>query len=109
VDEGDAFELISQVTKARAGARGVVDVLIIDTPPGMPDTAYSAAMAADLVLLPCGPSPLDRFPLKEGIRLALKARAARGAKKPAYPPRSVQGNHAHRYRPQPRLATGSDG
>lgn len=69
----------------RAGARAAakaVDVVLIDTPPGMPEVAYQAAMAADLVLLPCGPSPLDMFALKEALGVALKARAARRNKKP---------------------------
>src|ERR1035438_6768654 len=39
-------------------------------------------LLADLVLLPCGPSPLDLFPLKEALGLALKARAERRSKKP---------------------------
>jgi chromosome partitioning protein len=58
------------------------DIVLIDTPPGAPDVAYQAAMAADLMLLPCGPSPLDLFALKEALSLALKARAERRAKKP---------------------------
>jgi chromosome partitioning protein len=58
------------------------DVVIIDTPPGMQDIAYQAMLVADLVLLPCGPSPLDLFPLKEALGLALKARAERRSKKP---------------------------
>lgn len=69
----------------RAGARAAekaVDVVLIDTPPGMPETAYQAALVADLVLLPCGPSPLDLFSLKEALSLALRARAARRSKRP---------------------------
>lgn len=58
------------------------DIILIDTPPGLPDIAYQAMLLGDLVLLPCGPSPLDLFPLKEALSLALKARAERGAKKP---------------------------
>lgn len=34
------------------------------------------------MLLPCGPSPLDLFALKEALSLALKARAERRSKKP---------------------------
>ena len=34
------------------------------------------------MLLPCGPSPLDLYALKEALSLSLKARAERGAKKP---------------------------
>jgi chromosome partitioning protein len=58
------------------------DLVLIDTPPGMPDTVYQAALVADLVLLPCGASPLDLFALKEALSLILKARAERRSKKP---------------------------
>src|ERR1700719_837378 len=51
---------------ARKAAKDA-DIVLIDTPPGMPQTAYDAAMVADLVLLPCGPSPLDLFALKEAL------------------------------------------
>ncbi len=67
--------------RARAAAKET-DVVLIDTPPGDPEIAYQAALAADLVLLPCGPSPLDLFALKEARSLALKARAERRSKKP---------------------------
>jgi chromosome partitioning protein len=78
VNEGSGEELRAKVLAA--GKK--VDVVLIDTPPGMPDTAYQAALVADLVLLPCGPSPLDLFPLKEALALALQARAQRRSKKP---------------------------
>jgi len=58
------------------------DIVLIDTPPGMPELVYEAAMAADLMLLPCGPSPLDLFALKEALSISLKARSARRSKKP---------------------------
>jgi chromosome partitioning protein len=58
------------------------DIVFIDTPPGMPEVSYQAALAADVLLLPCGPSPLDLFALKEALSLGLKARAERRAKKP---------------------------
>ena len=67
--------------KARASEESA-DIVLIDTPPGMPDVVYQAALAADLMLLPCGPSPLDLFALKEALSLALKARAERRSKKP---------------------------
>jgi chromosome partitioning protein len=63
-------------------AQGEVDMVFVDTPPGMMEVAYQAMLLADLVLLPCGPSPLDLFPLKEALNLALKARAERRSKKP---------------------------
>ena len=58
------------------------DIVLIDTPPGKSELIYQAALAADLMLLPCGPSPLDLFALKEALSLALKARGARRSKKP---------------------------
>jgi chromosome partitioning protein len=58
------------------------DMVLIDTPPGAPEIAYEAALVADLMLLPCGASPLDLFALKEALSLALKARAERRSKKP---------------------------
>lgn len=64
------------------GAHEEAEIVIIDTPPGMQDIAYQAMLLADLVLLPCGPSPLDLFPLKEALGMALKARAVRRSKKP---------------------------
>jgi len=63
-------------------ARNAVDMVLVDTPPAMMEMAYQAMLLADLVLLPCGPSPLDIFPLKEALNLALKARAERRSKKP---------------------------
>ena len=68
-------------TRARSAEKDV-DLVIIDTPPGMPDITYQAALVADLLLLPCGPSPLDLFSLKEALCLALKARAERRSKRP---------------------------
>ncbi len=68
-------------SKARASEKKA-DLVVIDTPPGMPETTYQAALVADLMLLPCGPSPLDLFALKEALALALKARAERRSKKP---------------------------
>lgn len=78
VNRGSAEELKA---KARASEKAA-DLVVIDTPPGMPETAYQAALVADLMLLPCGPSPLDLFALKEALALALKARAERRSKKP---------------------------
>jgi chromosome partitioning protein len=75
---GTADELRTKVREVQKGA----DIVLIDTPPGLPDIAYQAMLIGDLVLLPCGPSPLDLFPLKEALGLALKARAERRSKKP---------------------------
>jgi chromosome partitioning protein len=67
--------------KARSAEKSA-GLVLIDTPPGMPEITYQAALVADLVLLPCGPSPLDLFSLKEALSLALKARAERRSKRP---------------------------
>jgi chromosome partitioning protein len=78
VKGGDAGVLRSRARAAEEAA----DIVLIDTPPGMPDIAYQAALVADLVLLPCGPSPLDLFSVKEALSLSLKARAERRSKRP---------------------------
>jgi chromosome partitioning protein len=56
--------------------------VLIDTPPGNRDMLHQAALTADLALLPCGPSPLDLFAVKDALSWVLKARALRKAKKP---------------------------
>jgi len=76
--EGGDGALRERVRQAEKDA----DVVLIDTPPGAPEIAYEAALVADLMLLPCGASPLDLFALKEALSLALKARAERRSKKP---------------------------
>jgi len=89
-EQGDGMlsrsvEKVAVPSTLRARARKAdedTDIVLIDTPPGMPEVAYQAALAADLMLLPCGPSPLDLFALKEALSLALKARAERRSKKP---------------------------
>jgi len=78
VEDGNAAELRS---KTRAFEKHA-DIVLIDTPPGMPDTTYQAALLADLMLLPCGPSPLDLYALKDALAVSLKARAQRRSKKP---------------------------
>jgi len=76
--KANADALRAQTRSAEKSA----DIVLIDTPPGMPDTIYQAALVADLLLLPCGPSPLDLFSVKEALALALQARAARRSKRP---------------------------
>jgi chromosome partitioning protein len=78
VEGEDGDELRAKVKQAQKNA----DIVLIDTPPGNPETSFEAAMVADLVLLPCGPSPLDLFTMKEALGIALRARARRGSKKP---------------------------
>src|ERR1035438_67982 len=76
--EGGDGALRARVRQAEKDA----DMVLIDTPPGAPEVAYEAALVADLMLLPCGASPLDLFALKEALSLALKARAERRSQKP---------------------------
>ena len=78
VKAGDADALRSKVRSIDKSA----DLIVIDTPPGIPETTFRAALLADLMLLPCGASPLDLFALKEALSLALRARAERRSKKP---------------------------
>jgi chromosome partitioning protein len=75
-DDGDT--LPSRARKAEKA----VEIVLIDTPPGLPVIGHLAAMVADLVLLPCGPSPLDLMPLKDALSQVLKVRAERRSKKP---------------------------
>jgi chromosome partitioning protein len=75
-DNAEALE--AKVHKVQKSA----DLILIDTPPGLPEIGYQAALVADLVLLPCGASPLELFAMKEALAQALKARAERRSKKP---------------------------
>jgi chromosome partitioning protein len=56
--------------------------VLIDTPPGFADPALLAALLADLVLLPAGPSPLDMLAAREALALTRAARAQRGGQTP---------------------------
>jgi len=76
VADGDVTQLKAQAKAANKSA----DIVLIDTPPGMPETAYQAMLLSDVILLPCGPSPLDLMALKQSLALAEKARAARQKK-----------------------------
>jgi len=78
IKHGDADALRAKVQSLAKTA----DLIVIDTPPGMPETTFGAALLADLMLLPCGASPLDLFALKDALSLALRARAERRSKKP---------------------------
>jgi chromosome partitioning protein len=78
LNHGSPSELHAKVRAAQKTA----DIVLVDTAPGIQELAYQAMLVADLVLLPCGPSPLDLFPMKDALGLALKARAERRSKKP---------------------------
>ena len=90
VKDGDATALRAKVRTHDKAA----DLVVVDTPPGMPETTIQAAMLADLVLLPCGASPLDLFALKDSLALVLRVRAERRSKKPRirFVPSRVPGN-----------------
>lgn len=59
------------------------DRVLVDTPPGFADPALLAALHADLVLLPSGPSPLDIMAARDALRVAREAQTQRGDGKPA--------------------------
>jgi chromosome partitioning protein len=78
IKDGDPGALRAKVRSLENSA----ELILIDTPPGLPETTFQAALLADLVLLPCGASPLDLFALKDSLALALRARSQRRSKKP---------------------------
>jgi chromosome partitioning protein len=90
VKDGDADALRAKVRSLDK----IADLIVIDTPPGLPETTFRAALLADLMLLPCGASPLDLFALKDSLSLALRARSERRSKKPRirFVPSRVPGN-----------------
>jgi len=45
------------------------DVVVIDAPPRVTDIARSAILAADLVIIPVQPSPLDVWAAQDTVRL----------------------------------------
>jgi len=50
---------------------------VVDAAPGFPVTALVAAAEADVVLIPAGPSPLDREPARDAMEVALVQRQDR--------------------------------
>jgi chromosome partitioning protein len=78
VKDGDTDTLRAKVRSLEK----VADHIIVDTPPGNTETTFRVALMADLMLLPCGASPLDLFVLKDSLSLALRARSERRSKKP---------------------------
>jgi chromosome partitioning protein len=53
------------------------DDVVIDCPPRRGDIQRAALMAADLAVLPCGPSAVDAWALAESIELVREAQALR--------------------------------
>ena len=72
-------ERFRAAVRAKAQA---ADVVLIDTPPGFADPALLAALVADVVLLPAGPSPLDLLAVREALALAHDVRKQRNDGKP---------------------------
>jgi len=58
------------------------DLVILDCPPELAETAMLAALLADLMLIPCGASALDLRAAKAAVDLAREAREERGGKLP---------------------------
>lgn len=58
----------------RAAAQGKYDLAIIDTPPAAGPQAYTAAQAANLVLIPCRPSLVDLDAIRRTAQLIKSAR-----------------------------------
>ena len=56
--------------------------MILDCPPGLPDTGLMAALLADLVILPVTPSPLDIIAGQEAMAMVREARVKRNNTKP---------------------------
>ena len=56
--------------------------VILDCPPGLPDTGLMAALLADLVILPVTPSPLDIIAGQEAMAMMREARVKRNNTKP---------------------------
>ena len=77
IEDGEPDYILSAVKRAKG-----VDIVVIDTPPGAPETSRAAMAAAELALLPCGPSRLDLLALKDALALALKVRGERKSKRP---------------------------
>jgi chromosome partitioning protein len=90
VDTTNPRSLTAAIERVGKGA----DRILLDCPPGLPDTGIMAALVADLVLLPVSPSPLDFKASKEAVQLVREARERRKDKGPmmAFVPSRVEEN-----------------
>jgi chromosome partitioning protein len=57
----------------KAAEKGKFDLAIIDTPPAAGPQAYTAAQAADLILIPCRPSLIDLDAIRRTAQLVKSA------------------------------------
>ena len=62
--------------------KGQADRLLLDCPPGFPDTGLMAALVADVALLPVTPSPLDVIASKKALESIREAQKQRKDRKP---------------------------
>jgi chromosome partitioning protein len=78
-------------------ARKSAERVILDCPPGLPDTGLMAALVADLALLPVTPSPLDVIASKKALQLMRDAQTARKNGRPVigFLPSRVAQNRVH--------------
>jgi len=67
----------SEFRRILDGARKAASMVIVDAAPSFPITATEAARHSDLVLIPCGPSPLDLAPAGDALEVADSCRAGK--------------------------------
>jgi chromosome partitioning protein len=72
------FDNEKEPLAAVAALQESTDILIVDTPPGFAEPAIFAARLSDLVLLPCGASPLDLAAQNDAITLCRQIRQTNG-------------------------------
>ena len=58
------------------------DRVLLDSPPGLPDSGMMAALLSDIALLPVTPSPLDLLAAKQAVDLLREAQSQRKNGKP---------------------------
>ena len=68
--------------QAIVAAKATAQLVLVDTPPAFTNPALLAALLADMVLLPAGPSPLYITPAKESLELVKEAQTQRGGPLP---------------------------
>ena len=81
VEAGNITSPSAFQTKVSAAAQQMERV-ILDSPPGLPDTGLMAALLADLVILPVTPSPLDIIAGQESMAMMREAQVKRNNTKP---------------------------
>ncbi len=87
VDVKNPKEFKAVVENAAAEAERV----ILDCPPGLPDTGMMAALLADITILPVTPSPLDVIASKAALDLIreVQRKRAKGLPQVAYAPSKI--------------------